>query len=67
MTFVHIGQVTQMKKGRGFYIWCMDINHTLEEKEAEIIRSNVVRLCKEFHHNVIDVKEHNKKGTELIH
>ncbi len=66
MTFVNISQVTQMKKGRGFSIWCMDMNHTLEEREAEIIRNHVVRLCKEFHHNVIDVKQHNKKNWELI-
>ena len=66
MTFVHIGQVTQMKQARGFNIWFQDTNHTIEEREAKLMREHIINLCREFHYNIIDSKN-NKKGLELLH
>lgn len=66
MTFVHIGQVVQMKQSRGLNIFCQDTNHTKEEQEAKLIRQHLVEWCKSCGYNVIDVKQHNKKGMELI-
>lgn len=67
MTFVHVGQVTQMKQARGFSIWFQDTNHSIEEREAKLVREHVINLCREFHYNieVIDSKN-TKKGLDLL-